>query len=123
MNKSTAYFTDSLRNGIKQFQQSLKKEWILNELRLEQESERRTQGNSDHYQRMGLQPIEVIESWLTTEQFKGFLLGNILKYIGRYNLQEQHKGGVPDLRKALDYLNWLIDVENSDGMNEEDQDL
>lgn len=82
--------------------------------------ERRTHGDSDHYQTMEIQPIRVIESWLTTEQFKGFLFGNVLKYLGRYNLEGTHKGGAKDLRKAMDYIGWMIESEEKTrGVQEE----
>lgn len=94
---------------------------ILESLKETQEENHRTHGESHHYQRMTIQPIQVIESWLTTDQFKGFLLGNILKYIGRYNLDGDHKGGVKDLHKAMDYLEWLIDEDQNHGVQEEGQ--
>ena len=112
--------TYSCRNYSLKTQQRLQN--ILNALKETQEEERRTYGESDHYQHMAIQPIHVIESWLTLDQFKGFLLGNILKYIGRYNLQGVHKGGVRDLRKAMDYLGWLIDEEQAHGVQEEWQE-
>ncbi len=67
-----------------------------------------------HYAAMELQPIEVMHSWLTKEQMTGFLLGNVLKYLGRFNCQAQGKGGEPDLLKARDYLNRLINLEESE---------
>ena len=95
---------------------------IMSALKDTQEEDRKTHGESDHYQRMAIQPIQVIESWLTTDQFKGFLPGNVLKYVGRYNLQGLHKGGLKDLRKAMDYLDWLIDAERDHGLQEEAQE-
>lgn len=83
---------------------------IFDALKEAQEEDRQTHGESVHYQNMTIQPIQVIESWLTVDQYKGFLLGNVLKYVGRYNVQGTHKGGIKDLRKALDYLGWLIDA-------------
>jgi len=38
----------------------------------------------------------------------GFFEGNIIKYVCRYD----KKGGIEDLRKAQDYLNKLISLEN-----------
>jgi len=58
-----------------------------------------------HYRlRNGKQSIEFIEATLTPEQFEGFLRGNALKYLIRYD-----KKGTPkqDLRKALDYVTRL----------------
>jgi hypothetical protein len=49
--------------------------------------------------RGGIEPIDFI----TTNNFD-FLEGNVIKYVARY----KHKHGVADLKKARDYLNWLI---------------
>jgi hypothetical protein len=44
---------------------------------------------------------------MTPDQFKGFLWGNVIKYIARW----QDKGGVEDLRKARHYMDKLIEVQ------------
>jgi hypothetical protein len=67
-----------------------------------------------HYAAMKLQPIEVMHSWMTHEQMTGFLLGNCLKYLGRFNCQAPGKGGETDLLKARDYLNRLINLEGQE---------
>ena len=41
---------------------------------------------------------------LSTEQFEGWLRGNVIKYLWRY----PHKNKLEDLRKAQFYLNRLI---------------
>jgi len=48
--------------------------------------------------------IKVIRAWFGAEKYKGFLLGNICKYICRY----ENKNGAEDLRKAREYLDMLI---------------
>jgi hypothetical protein len=65
------------------------------------------QVGGDHYRRLTPQPVELLKCWLTPEEFKGFLRGNIIKYLARY----QYKGGVQDLEKAKQYLEWLIGEE------------
>jgi hypothetical protein len=60
----------------------------------------------DHYTSKDVQPWDAMESWMTEEQFKGFLQGNVIKYIARY----QDKGGVLDLQKCKHYLDKLIEV-------------
>jgi hypothetical protein len=60
----------------------------------------------DHYTSKEVQPWDAMESWMTEEQFKGFLQGNVIKYIARY----QDKGGVLDLQKCKHYLDKLIEV-------------
>ncbi len=61
----------------------------------------------DHYKVGGMEPIEYMQIKMTPEQFKGFLIGNVLKYVSRY----PHKNGVEDLNKAKWYLDKLINLE------------
>lgn len=60
-----------------------------------------------HYTRGDIECIEAIEAALGPEQFKGYLRGNILKYVWRY----PNKGGSEDLEKARWYLHQLIEAE------------
>lgn len=60
----------------------------------------------DHYLKTDLQPWDVMKAWLSPEEFQGFLVGNIIKYIARYKL----KGGRQDLQKASHYLSKLIEI-------------
>lgn len=55
--------------------------------------------------------LDALESWLTPEQFTGFLLGNAIVYLARFNAQAPGKGGLPDLQKAVHYLQKAIEVE------------
>lgn len=61
-----------------------------------------------HYKDKSIQPWDVMEDWMTAIEFAGFLRGNVLKYLCRY----QDKNGVEDLRKASHYLEKLIEVES-----------
>lgn len=47
--------------------------------------------------------IKVLETWLTPEQFSGFLLGNAVKYLSRAGKKRQADAQV-DLEKASWYL-------------------
>ena len=58
-----------------------------------------------HYNKAGIETIDAIEA-VTTDGFKYYLQGNILKYIWRY----EYKNGVEDLKKARWYLNKLIEI-------------
>jgi hypothetical protein len=49
--------------------------------------------------------IAAIKASLSPVGYRGYLKGNIMKYLWRY----EKKGGVQDLEKARVYLNWLID--------------
>jgi hypothetical protein len=54
----------------------------------------------------GIECIEAIEASMTTEEFKGFLKGNVQKYVWRYD----KKKGAEDLKKARWYLDRLIGI-------------
>ena len=60
--------------------------------------------NKDYYQQSAMQPIEVMQAIMTPEQFKGFLLGNIIKYRMRAGCKGDYEG---DLKKARVYAAWL----------------
>jgi hypothetical protein len=51
-----------------------------------------------------IQCIEAIEASMGVEEFKGFLKGNVQKYVWRYS----KKNGAEDLKKAQWYLERLI---------------
>ena len=57
----------------------------------------------------GSDSMELIAKILGPEEFKGFLRGNALKYLIRY----KQKGGIEDLKKAMDYINRLLAVEET----------
>jgi hypothetical protein len=53
--------------------------------------------------------IEAIKASMSQQQFKGYLKGNIMKYLWRYD----RKNGLEDLQKADVYLQWLIKEEST----------
>jgi hypothetical protein len=57
-----------------------------------------------HYKQGGIETIDYIKAKLTSEQFEGYLLGNVIKYTSRY----QYKNGTEDLKKARWYIDKLI---------------
>ena len=62
--------------------------------------------DSTHYQHTLLQPLEIMQRIMSTEEFKGFLKGNILKY----SIRGGNKQGEPaekDLGKVETYSRWL----------------
>lgn len=67
--------------------------------------------NQPHYKNQGIEPIILMKTNFTKEEFAGFLQGNVLKYMLRY----KDKNGLEDLKKAKTYLTWLID-ELDDGV-------
>ena len=58
-----------------------------------------------HYTDGGIECIEAIEAQLTPEEYRGYLKGNVAKYVWR----EKHKGGIQSLEKAQWYLSRLIE--------------
>lgn len=70
--------------------------------------------DNSHYQQGGIEPIDYIRSqgWLDG----GFGAGNVIKYVTR----AQYKGeALKDLKKARQYLDWLIEIEEEKDDGEE----
>ena len=61
----------------------------------------------DHYNTGAIEAIEAISASMDSEQYFGYLKGNVMKYLWRYDYKEKP---VEDLRKADWYLNRLIDA-------------
>ena len=61
----------------------------------------------NHYKTGKTECIVAMEEMLSTEEFIGYLRGNIYKYTYRY----KDKNGIEDLKKAQWYLNKLIEKE------------
>ena len=64
------------------------------------------QHGGTHYTNKDIQPWDAMGSWMSEEAFKGFIWGNVIKYIARW----EDKGGVEDLKKCRHYLDKLIDI-------------
>ena len=60
-----------------------------------------------HYAAGSVECIDAIEAQMTPEEFRGYLKGNVVKYLWR----ERKKGGKESLKKARWYLNKLIDLD------------
>jgi hypothetical protein len=67
---------------------------------------------SSYYDAGGIETIEIIKAKLTPEQFRGYLLGNMIKYSCRIN----HKGAaLRDAEKVRIYAGWFYDaIQESD---------
>ena len=61
--------------------------------------------NPEHYNKGGIEAIDGIRSSMSDEEFKGYLKGNCMKYLWRYNYKGKPK---EDLEKSKWYLNRLI---------------
>lgn len=57
-----------------------------------------------HYTSGKIEVIEIMEDQMTEEEYRGYVKGQVIKYITR----ERHKNGLEDLKKAAWYLNRLI---------------
>lgn len=64
------------------------------------------QVGGEHYKDKPLQPWEIIEKLGLS-----FFEGNALKYLLRY----KEKNGVEDLKKAIHYIEYIIEKENNNG--------
>ena len=60
-----------------------------------------------HYADKSIEVIDYIRDTLTQEEFVGYCLGNVIKYVSRW----RKKGGIEDLRKAQAYLGLAIERE------------
>ena len=57
-----------------------------------------------HYTSGKIEVISIMEDQLTDEEYRGYIKGQVIKYITR----ERRKNGLEDLKKAAWYLNRLI---------------
>ena len=67
--------------------------------------------NPNHYQLdCGIESIEIIKRVLGLRGFVAFCLGNILKYL----IRAEKKNGKEDYKKAVKYLEWIIERDSRD---------
>ena len=66
-----------------------------------------TVNHPSHYSDGEIECIEAIEAQLTPEEYRGYLKGNVAKYVWR----EKNKGGIESLKKAQWYLDKLVNLE------------
>lgn len=57
-----------------------------------------------YYDAGGITVLDVMKAKMTPEQYKGYLLGNVIKYSLRLNWKHQSK---EDAKKLADYSKWL----------------
>lgn len=60
-----------------------------------------------HYTAGGIETIDFIKAKLSEEEYKGYLKGNLIKYISRAGKKGDERA---DLEKASVYLGWWIDL-------------
>ena len=69
--------------------------------------------NPSHYNQGGIEAIEGIEASMAPEAYAGYLKGNIMKYLWRY---EKKAKPIEDLKKAQWYLARLIETIEGEGV-------
>lgn len=62
---------------------------------------------STYYDAGGIEVFDVIKAKLTPEQFKGYLLGNSIKYALRANFKGTKER---DIEKLANYSGWLNEI-------------
>lgn len=67
-----------------------------------------------HYEYGGFQVIDIIKAVLPKSWYRGFLMGNVIKYI----LRAFRKNGPEDLHKGKWYLDRLCDELDKEGVND-----
>ena len=71
------------------------------------EQQTKYDAKSRYYDTGGIEVIEIIKAKLTPDQYRGYLLGNVLKYACRM----EHKGHAErDAEKLKMYAGWLSDA-------------
>lgn len=63
--------------------------------------------DATHYQKLQQQPIEIMQTLMTPEQFKGFLWGNVIKYALRCGLKDAPE---KEMQKVRQYAEWYIEA-------------
>ena len=66
------------------------------------------QVNGDHYAK-DIQPWNAMQAWMTEDEFRGFLIGNAIKYLARAGKKENNTLK-SDIMKAQHYLMKLLDT-------------
>ena len=76
--------------------------------------------NPSYYDAGGIKTIDVIRAKLTPEQYRGFLLGNIIKYALRLNYKYSHDTSI-DGEKLAQYSQWLAELDQNTAPTEPPQ--
>ena len=63
----------------------------------------------EHYNRNTVETIDLIRDSMEPQEFRGYLKGNIFKYVSRYRYKDQ-ENPIKELLKARWYLEKLIEV-------------
>ena len=91
---------------VEEKQEIIKDEDEMRANKVEETADQIQVGGDYDKNQTGIQPLSVIESLMSPDQFKGFLRGSVINHIARCD----KKGGAEDLKKARHYLNKLIEA-------------
>lgn len=72
-----------------------------------------TSQEATHYQLLRQQPIEIMQTLFSPEEFKGFLRGNIIKYVLRYGHKDER---CKEAEKIAQYAQWLAMAERGEAI-------
>lgn len=64
-----------------------------------------------HYQLLSQQPIEIMQTLFSTDEFRGFLWGNVIKYALRYGHKDERR---KEAEKIAQYAEWLARAERGE---------
>ena len=70
--------------------------------------------DATHYQLLQQQPIEIMQTLMTPEQFKGFLWGNVIKYSLRCGQKDEP---VKEMQKVAQYATWYVEASEGKTIN------
>ena len=68
----------------------------------------------DHYNSNTIETIDLIRDSMESDEYRGYLKGNVFKYVSRCRYKEK-ENPLKDLLKAQWYLNKLIEDMENDG--------
>ena len=106
INNATPQDWDRLRKQAPAIEDSLMVRY-LDEAEKELEEEEDMVGAPKHYNTGNIECIDAIEESMSSVAFKGYLKGNCMKYLWRYDYKGKQ---VEDLQKAQWYLAKLLNV-------------
>jgi hypothetical protein len=98
-------------NGLLNSDGSVDGEKLMEKLASDSEEAKK---KGSHYEKAAMQPLEVMQRIMTTEQFEAFLFGNCLKYLLRKDYKGQRES---DEYKARQYAYWLEMVKDGHIIN------
>lgn len=101
----------NILNGLLNSDGSVDGEKLMEKLASDSEEAKK---KGSHYEKAAMQPLEVMQRIMTTEQFEAFLFGNCLKYLLRKDYKGQRES---DEYKARQYAYWLEMVKDGHIIN------